>query len=294
MLYLYTIAEICIFVESPFPIKIEEDSEDFLKPVDIKELKKLGDSQVYVTFSPVDKIIVTEDSGIRVEGRYEVEKEEYKKIYVYSYGDSPYACLENKNNRIICRYIEKYVHMLNRSRKLFNILGIESIFLLNKTFILHASFIRWEGNGILFSAPSGNGKSTQASLWEKYEKVEILNGDRAALRIKDDEWRAYGMPYAGTSGIYRNESAPVKIVFVIRKAEKNSLRKLPLPEALRYLYPEVTVHRWDKEFVNTIMDYLICFVAQVPIYMLECLPEKSAVELAKTVLESQKEDEGWK
>ena len=294
MLYLYTIAEICIFVESPFPIKIEEDSEDFLKPVDIKELKKLGDSQVYVTFSPVDKIIVTEDSGIRVEGRYEVEKEEYKKIYVYSYGDSPYACLENKNNRIICRYIEKYVHMLNRSRKLFNILGIESIFLLNKTFILHASFIRWEGNGILFSAPSGYGKSTQASLWEKYEKVEILNGDRAALRIKDDEWRAYGMPYAGTSGIYRNESAPVKIVFVIRKAEKNSLRKLPLPEALRYLYPEVTVHRWDKEFVNTIMDYLICFVAQVPIYMLECLPEKSAVELAKTVLESQKEDEEWK
>ena len=294
MLYLYTIAEICIFVESPFPIKIEEDSEDFLKPVDIKELKKLGDSQVYVTFSPVDKIIVTEDSGIRVEGRYEVEKEEYKKIYVYSYGDSPYACLENKNNRIICRYIEKYVHMLNRSRKLFNILGIESIFLLNKTFILHASFIRWEGNGILFSAPSGYGKSTQASLWEKYEKVEILNGDRAALRIKDDEWRAYGMPYAGTSGIYRNESAPVKIVFVIRKAEKNSLRKLPLPEALRYLYPEVTVHRWDKEFVNTIMDYLICFATQIPIYMLECLPEKSAVELAKTVLESQKEDEGWK
>ena len=184
--------------------------------------------------------------------------------------------------------------MLNCSRQLFNILGMESIFLLNKTFILHASFIRWEGNGILFSAPSGYGKSTQASLWQEYEKAEILNGDRAALRMKGDEWHAYGMPYAGTSGIYRNESAPVKIVFVIRKAEKNSIRKLPLPEALRYLYPEVTVHRWDKEFVNTIMDYLICFATQVPIYMLECLPEKSAVELAKTVLEYQKEDEEWK
>ena len=294
MLYLYTIAEIYIFIESPFGIEIMEDSRDFLKPVDIKELKKLGDSQVYVTFSPVDKIIVTEDSGIRVESRYEVEKEEYKKIYVYSYGDFPYACLENKNNRIICRYIENYVYMLNCSRQLFNILGMESIFLLNKTFILHASFIRWEGNGILFSAPSGYGKSTQASLWEKYKKAEILNGDRAALRMKGDEWHAYGMPYAGTSGIYRNESAPVKIVFVIRKAGKNSIRKLPLPEALRYLYPEVTVHRWDKEFVNTIMDYLICFATQVPIYMLECLPEKSAVELAKTVLEYQKEDEEWK
>lgn len=294
MLYLYTIAEICIFVESSFPIKIEEDSEDFLKSVDIKELKNLEDNQVYVRFSPVDKITVIESGGIKVENRYEVKEGEYKKIYVYSYGDFPYACLENKNNRIICRYIKKYVHMLNCSRKLFNILGMESIFLLNKTFILHASFIRWKGKGILFSAPSGYGKSTQASLWEKYEKAEILNGDRAALRMKDDEWHAYGMPYAGTSGIYRNESAPVKIVFVIRKAGKNSIRKLPLPEALRYLYPEVTVHRWDKEFLNTIMDYLICFATQVPIYMLECLPEKSAVELAKTVLEYQKEDEEWK
>ena len=44
MLYLYTIAEICIFVESSFPIKIEEDSEDFLKSVDIKELKKLEEA----------------------------------------------------------------------------------------------------------------------------------------------------------------------------------------------------------------------------------------------------------
>lgn len=294
MLYLYTIAEIYIFIEIPFPIEIKEDSKDFLKPVDIKELKKFEDNQVYVTFSPVDKITVIEREGIKVESRYEVKKGEHKKIYVYSYGDFPYACLENKKNRIICRYIEKYVHLLKCSRQLFNILGMENIFLLSKTFILHSSFICWKGKGILFSAPSGYGKSTQASLWEKYEKAEILNGDRAALRIKDDEWHAYGMPYAGTSGIYRNESAPVKIVFVIRKAEKNSIRKLPLPEALRYLYPEVTVHQWDKEFVNTIMDYLICFATQIPIYMLECLPEKSAVELAKTVLESQKEDEEWK
>ncbi|WP_370839368.1 hypothetical protein [Intestinibacter bartlettii] len=32
--------------------------------------------------------------------------------------------------------------------------------------------------GILFSAPSGTGKSTQADLWEKYENAEIINGDR--------------------------------------------------------------------------------------------------------------------
>ena len=83
MLYLYTIAEICIFVESSFPIKIEEDSEDFLKSVDIKELKKLEDNQVYVRFSPVDKITVIESGGIKVESRYEVKEGEYKKIYVF-------------------------------------------------------------------------------------------------------------------------------------------------------------------------------------------------------------------
>ena len=59
-----------------------------------------------------------------------------------------------------------------------------------------ASFIRWQGRGILFSAPSGTGKSTQANLWVQHQGAEVINGDRAALRQVGGRWQAFGLPYA--------------------------------------------------------------------------------------------------
>lgn len=40
-------------------------------------------------------------------------------------------------------------------------------------FQLHASVIRVNGHGILFSAPSGTGKSTQADLWENMKMQRL-------------------------------------------------------------------------------------------------------------------------
>lgn len=296
MRYLYTIAGIEMLLDIPFSVEIKEDSVEFLELMEMREEQIESSDLIVVRFSPMDSITMNEDEGIRVDSRREVQEEQDKKIYIYNYSDIPYACLEMQTDRIVCRYLEKYSSLLNDSQKLFNLLGMEAVFLKKKTFILHSSFIRWKGDGILFTAPSGYGKSTQAALWEKYEHAEILNGDRAAINRKGEEWYAHGMPYAGTSGIYRNECAPVRVAFVIRKATQNRVRRLTLPEAVRYLYSEVTVHQWDEEFVNEIMNLLMEFAAQVPVYYLECLPDESAVELAKRVLEAEKEKEknGWK
>ena len=46
--------------------------------------------------------------------------------------------------------------------------------------VLHSSYIvTRQEQGILFSGPSGIGKSTQAALWQRYAGAEIVNGDRA-------------------------------------------------------------------------------------------------------------------
>ena len=56
------------------------------------------------------------------------------------------------------------------------------------------------------------GKSTQADLWNKYEGCEIINGDRSAITKKDGVWNAYGLPFAGSSRIYKNVKNPIKCV----------------------------------------------------------------------------------
>lgn len=54
-------------------------------------------------------------------------------------------------------------------------------------FLMHGVVISWKGRGYMFTAPSGTGKSTHASLWKKYlgDDVEIINGDKPILNICD-------------------------------------------------------------------------------------------------------------
>ncbi|MDD7389389.1 MAG: hypothetical protein PUG60_06985 [Lachnospiraceae bacterium] len=220
--------------------------------------------------------------------RYYVEKnKEMKTYYCPTPQDPPYACTvcsESEPKIITCFYRKSKESYLNYSHNICDILSLETLLLHYNGFILHSSFIRWQQQGILFSAPSGTGKSTQADLWVEYEGAEIINGDRAGLRLIDGVWQAYGLPYAGSSHIYRNENAPVAAVVVLRQAKENRIRRLRAAEAIRFLYPEVTAHHWDREFVDRILNLLMELTAAVPVYLLECLPDRGAVELVKDTI----------
>lgn len=94
-------------------------------------------------------------------------------------------------------------------------------------------------------------------------------------------WQAFGLPYAGSSGVYRNESVPISALVVLRQGKENRLRSLTRGEAFARLFPEVTVHRWDPDFVQDTMDTLLAALDALPVYLLECRPDREAVELLR-------------
>ena len=55
---------------------------------------------------------------------------------------------------------------------IWNFLAFEFPLLEKQAFILHSSFVSWKGNGILFTAPSGTGKSTLLSLLAGLDKPQ--------------------------------------------------------------------------------------------------------------------------
>lgn len=197
-------------------------------------------------------------------------------------GMNPYAWTIpiNKNCYDIV-YLSDKEDYFEYSRNIIEAIKLEQILNEFNGFILHSSFINWQNKGILFSAPSGTGKSTQADLWNKYENAEIINGDKAGVRKIDDRWIAYGLPFAGTSGIYKNKKAEICHIIILKQGKENKLTKLSQREAFIKLYSETTIHTWDKNYQENIVNMITDVVQSVPIYQYECLPDKSAVDFLK-------------
>lgn len=186
-----------------------------------------------------------------------------------------------ENGNVELSVLPDYLSYFAGSEGIFNRIGLETLLLRHNGLLLHASLIKFENKAIAFAGPSGTGKSTHAALWQQHLGATLLNGDRAVLRIGDQGITAYGSPYAGTSGIYKNDYAPLAAIVVLQQAKENNLRQLTRTEAFRYLFPEFTIHRWDKEFAAQATDLCLQLLTQTPVYLLECLPEASAALLVK-------------
>ena len=170
-------------------------------------------------------------------------------------------------------------------RMLFRGMGLEFLMALNRRVILHSSYIAWKGKGIVFSAPSGTGKSTQAELWRKHRPgTEIINGDRSILTCERGIPEVYGLPLCGSSGIAVNKSFPLGAVVVLRQAKTNTVRRLGVREAVSLIYSECGLSLWDRDAAANVLDVVSEIAESVPVYCLSCLPHSSAVDAMERAL----------
>ena len=194
-------------------------------------------------------------------------------------------CYEEDDGKGRLTVIPEFSHYASDIRNIWNKIDLSRILLHRGGLILHASYIIWNGRAILFTAPSGTGKSTQSELWEEAKKAEIVNGDRAVLREKDGGMWAYSLPFAGSSGICVNKSAPVRVVVVLAQAAENSVYELTPAEAIKHLYSQCALNRWNREEVEAVLGVLAKMVRKIRVVKLDCLPDHSAVEILSDYLE---------
>ena len=78
----------------------------------------------------------------------------------------------------------------------------------------------------------------------------------------------------------------VSAVVVLRQAEENRIFRLDKKAAYIYLISEISVSEWDKETVEGQAQWLEKFIDCVPVYLLECRPDREAVEVLYKELEA--------
>lgn len=163
-------------------------------------------------------------------------------------------------------------------------LAIECNLAYNNGISIHASCINYKGQAILFTAPSGTGKSTHASLWEKTLGAKLVSGDRPHLHVFQKSVRAYGVPWDGKEQIFLQENYPVLAIVEMRRANSNWLRKLNDKQAFNIIIKQGMLPMWD-DYVKFAAYKTIKNITQtVPIYRLFCLPDANAAELVKSAL----------
>lgn len=155
-----------------------------------------------------------------------------------------------------------------------------------KTLKIHASVIEKDGNALLFLGKSGTGKSTHSSLWLKYVPgCSLLNDDTPIVRVLPDGLvRAYGAPWSGSTPCYRNISAEIKGFVHLYQHPENKLSKLNAIQATSSLMESSGTMRFNQENLNQVFNTVSDILQTIPVYRLDCRPDKEAVELTRKLL----------
>lgn len=115
---------------------------------------------------------------------------------------------------------------------------------------LHASAISCSGRTIVFTGPSGIGKSTRTRVWvEEFPESRVINGDKPFIHVTQNNLCAYGSPWCGKEGWNSNERGDIQAIFLIERADSDvpSVEELDFGRAsanlLRLVYlPEDSLH----------------------------------------------------
>lgn len=151
-------------------------------------------------------------------------------------------------------------------------------------FLLHGAQVSHGGRAIVFTAPSGVGKSTQADLWVKHRGAEIINGDRSVIRPEEKGVVALGIPYGGSSGIAKKSRLQLSAIVYVQQAACSRVRRLSGLEAFKRIWEGCSLDTWCASDVEACTDAVLRVMETVPVYLLECTPDESAVAALEGVL----------
>lgn len=283
----FLIANVAIRLQTNHPIQITDAFHPFLREsldadvtVSYSQEERISKPKENVLFTNYAFSVIPQGNSFR---RYYHKNNDPNDFYAVSKFDA-------SNDTVEVCYLSKDANLFDDSHKCFLHAGFEEILFSRNRIILHASAIRSPYGGILFSGPSGIGKSTQAELWRKYENSMVINGDRPILARGKNGWLAYGSPYAGSSNYHIDDNVPIKAIVLLEQAPSCSIRQMSASEAFRHLYAGAVVNSWNMSFASKMCDLMMDVVMSVPVYALACTPDHEAVDTLKNVMESKGTD----
>ncbi|MBI9060594.1 MAG: hypothetical protein JEZ14_01310 [Marinilabiliaceae bacterium] len=146
-------------------------------------------------------------------------------------------------------------------------------------FMIHASGVNDHGNGYLFSAVSGTGKSTMADLWAQ-KGATVINDDRLIVRSSaGGDFFIYNTPMPYYSDV--TKSAPVKACFLLKQATENYIARLTEIQSVLGMMGNCIQHLYSQSRIENHMMLIQNLVQQCDVFEVGFKPDTDIVDLIR-------------
>ncbi|MBR6270962.1 MAG: hypothetical protein IKR26_02255 [Lachnospiraceae bacterium] len=153
--------------------------------------------------------------------------------------------------------------------------------------LFHSSAVAVDGEAVLFTAPSGTGKSTHARLWKQLfgDRLVYINDDKPYIGYDGEAGplTVYGSPWMGTHRVGANTSAPIKAIGIIERSPDNHTERMNAAQAFATLFNQAYRPR-DVKMLTATMNILKRVAEEVPIYTIYCNMEPEAAQAAYSAI----------
>ncbi|WP_294582073.1 hypothetical protein [uncultured Thomasclavelia sp.] len=269
-----------------FKFEIEGISGEMM-PFNLSKFKKTGIADYHYQIKMADKIVLSDENfTVNKPGILIKIEDELETRYLSLPGDNQFygRCKEIDKNNTEIQFNQNYQKYLKIDTVFNSLLSLERRMNEHNCYVLHSSYIVYKDEAILFSAPSGTGKSTQADLWKKYRDIRIINGDRTLLTYEEGKFYANGWPICGSSEICHNERYPLKAIVMLDQGPINEIRELSNIEKTKRLIQEITINYHNQGYLDNALSFIDKLIAKIPIINLSCTISEEAVDVLDSFL----------
>lgn len=145
-------------------------------------------------------------------------------------------------------------------------------------FVLHASYVVYQEKAILFCAPSGTGKSTQADFWHSVRGTVTANEDRVIIFRQNGIYFAGGCWATGKARVCHNISVPIHRIVLLEQGEKNQILNLSSAEKFKRIIAQCSFEADSMQMRNRMVSDVLSLIAAVPVVGYTCVNDISSVD----------------
>ena len=147
--------------------------------------------------------------------------------------------------------------------------------------LIHGSALSADGQAVIFTAPSGTGKSTHSGLWRKKfgDRILMINDDKPMIRISDGKAVVYGTPWDGKHRLSSNISAPLKAIVKLERDTRNHIAPMKKADAFSSLVTHAYLSK-DPVIMEMILELERQIMDAADFYLLGCDMTEEAAEVS--------------